>query len=610
VDQALRYGAEIADALDKAHRQGIVHRDLKPENVMLTRSGAKLLDFGIAKLVAGAEQRARSLLTTAPPELTARGAILGTYRYMAPEQLECGEADSRTDIFALGAVLYEMLTGRRAFEGDSQASLISAIMSGEPPRVTELEPLVPAVLDHIVGTCLAKDPDERWQSAADVERQLRWIAQARESASVAAASEKRRWSLSRLAASALVLAVIVIGAGTAARWLAPGLMAELAEPSYPERLSVMLPPEHPMAFRCFPCSSLAISQDDTQIAYVGMGLTLAADEQRDLLYVRSLDSVHARAIPGTEGAEQPFFSPDGRWIAFFAPVDGPLSPLRATALKKVPLDGGRVVTIAEGITSDGSGVWLDDDTIIYSSWGDTGLLRVSADGGTIRTLTTLDIERGEWAHSMPVALPDGKVLFSVRNPQAPIRYRIEALALDSLERRLVLDNAHAPHFLESGHLLFLREDTMRVAPFDAQRAMVTGPAVPLADAVRRDGPLLTPGPTPQLAVSRNGTLAYVPLAGHEGGTLGIVLRMAPFRGWGRRTDTSCRASHATADTLPRRSGHETSTVARSCESSTSRVASCCRARRGSFSPTRLRGTRAVKPSRCTPNAAMTAAFSL
>src|SRR5262249_10717880 len=207
-EQTLKFGIEIADALDKAHRQGIVHRDLKPGNVMLTKSGVKLLDFGLAKAVEPARPASgmTALPTVASSPLTQEGTILGTFQYMAPEQLEGKEADARSDIFAFGAVLYEMATGRKAFSGTSQASLISAIMKEEPPAVSSVAPLTPPALDRVVKTCLAKDPEERWQSARDLASQLQWIASAGSQAGVpvpAAARRKARetvaWALTGLA---------------------------------------------------------------------------------------------------------------------------------------------------------------------------------------------------------------------------------------------------------------------------------------------------------------------------------------------------------------------------------------------------------------------------
>src|SRR5438128_687941 len=221
-EQVLRYGIEMADALDKAHRQGIVHRDLKPGNVMLTKSGVKLLDFGLAKAIGPASQTSglTALPTVAPAQnLTQEGTILGTFQYMAPEQLEGREADARTDIFAFGAVLYEMATGRKAFAGTSQASLISSIMGSEPPPIATLAPMTPPALERVVRTCLAKDPEERWQSAHDIKSELTWIAQAGSQAGVAApvvALRKRRdraaWAVIGLIAGAAI--------GTAIAWTA------------------------------------------------------------------------------------------------------------------------------------------------------------------------------------------------------------------------------------------------------------------------------------------------------------------------------------------------------------------------------------------------------
>ncbi len=212
LDQALQYGIEIADALDKAHRQGVVHRDLKPGNIMLTKSGAKLLDFGLAKMsVAETDAAGLSALPTEAQPLTKEGSILGTFQYMAPEQLEGKEADARTDIFAFGSVLYEMVTGRRAFEGKSQASLIAAILEHEPPAMSTLQTMTPPLLDHVVRTCLAKDPDERWQSAGDVERELNWIAEVGSESGVSTPVGARPRSRDLAWGLSLLLAVVVTG---------------------------------------------------------------------------------------------------------------------------------------------------------------------------------------------------------------------------------------------------------------------------------------------------------------------------------------------------------------------------------------------------------------
>ncbi|HYV40588.1 MAG TPA: protein kinase, partial [Thermoanaerobaculia bacterium] len=308
----LRYGIEMADALDKAHRQGIVHRDLKPGNVMLTKTGVKLLDFGLAKALpspggrgAGGEGLT-SLPTMASAPLTQEGTILGTFQYMAPEQLEGKEADARTDIFAFGAVLYEMATGRKAFSGTSQASLISAIMKEEPAPIAALQPMTPPALDRVVHSCLAKDPEERWQSAHDIKSELAWIAQAGSQAGIAApvvASRRRKdrlgWGVAGAAAGAILAA--------AATW---GVLASRPAVSRPvARVAVPIPAGDTFVTDNY--LSLAISPDGRRVVYVGR----RADKRQ--LFLRSLDAAEAAPIAGTEGAYSPFFSPDGQSLGFW-----------------------------------------------------------------------------------------------------------------------------------------------------------------------------------------------------------------------------------------------------------------------------------------------------
>ncbi len=297
--EALRVGIAIADALERAHRQGVVHRDLKPGNVMLSKSGEKLMDFGLAKVrtcapghvVAGGGPQ-QSGLPTARQDLTERGTVLGTFQYMAPEQLEGNEADARTDIFALGTVIYEMATGRKAFGGKSQASLIAAILSGDPPPMTALQPLTPPALERLVRGCLAKDPDERWQSAGDVRRELRWIAEG--SGAVAAAAGgpgvRRRPGRERLAWLAVGVAL-----GLAAA--APFIFSYLREP-HPGRRPVRLAVTPPASVTTW--GDLAMSPDGRQIAFV------AGSGERRTLWTRGLESLEARELPGTEGAAMPF----------------------------------------------------------------------------------------------------------------------------------------------------------------------------------------------------------------------------------------------------------------------------------------------------------------
>src|SRR5262245_30317869 len=302
-EQTLKYGIEIADALDKAHRQGIVHRDLKPGNIMLTKSGVKLLDFGLAKAIQPAAPASgmTALPTMASSPLTQEGTILGTFQYMAPEQLEGKDADARTDIFAFGAVLYEMVTGKKAFSGASQASLISSIMSSEPAALGSLAPMTPPALERVVKTCLAKDPEERWQSAHDIKSELVWIAQAGSQAGVAApvlASRKKRdraaWAAIGLLAGALLAA--------AGSWTL--LRTRPAAPQPVTRAAIAIPAGDTFVTDNY--SSLAISPDGRRVVYVGR----RADKRQ--LFLRQLDALEATPIAGTEGAYSPFFSPDGQ----------------------------------------------------------------------------------------------------------------------------------------------------------------------------------------------------------------------------------------------------------------------------------------------------------
>jgi len=297
-DQALQFAIQIADGLATAHRAGIVHRDLKPGNIMLVKTGAKLLDFGLAKaskpVVAGA---ALSMLPTTPPNLTAQGAILGTFQYMAPEQLEGRDADARTDIFAFGAVIYEMLTGRKAFEGKSQANIIAGILEHDPPPISDAQPLTPRALDHIVKKCLAKDPDDRWQSAADLRSELKWVAEGTAEGAVGAASSTRSrrtvWALGAVAVVAM--AALAVLATLYFRRAVP-------EPVV-TRLDVVTPPTTD-AF------SFALSLDGRQLAFLANG------EKGPQLWLRPLDQVGAQPLAGTEGAGLPFWAPDGRAIGF------------------------------------------------------------------------------------------------------------------------------------------------------------------------------------------------------------------------------------------------------------------------------------------------------
>ena len=461
LDEALGIALQIADALDKAHQQGVVHRDLKPGNVMLlsgagSRPGVphvKLLDFGLAKLTAPTAAVESALTVRA--DLTQPGMILGTMSYMAPEQVEGQEADTRTDVFAFGALLYEMLTGRRAFEGKSQASLIAAIMHGEPPPLAMLVPMTPASLDRLVRRCLAKDPDDRWQTVHDLLIQLRWITGGRNRAG--APSQENRRRREPLVVAALALAVLVT--------------AGAAVPAF--RYFNGTPPADPFSFRvpAFGLNPLdvALSPDGTTIALV------SSADGPGALYIRPVGAIAFRKLAGTENAAQPFWSPDGRWIAFVA--GGRLKKVEASGTP--PQDLGAV---------DGffGGTWSPSGTILFGSA--KGLRRISAEGGVAESVTTL--EASEIGHYWPACLPDGERYLFLAWSADPDKREIVAGSLGSAERTRLVAASSNPGYAPSpasgsapGYLLYRRDATLLAQPFDPRRLALSGAPVQVAGEV-------------------------------------------------------------------------------------------------------------------------------
>ncbi|MBC8646332.1 MAG: serine/threonine-protein kinase, partial [Thermoanaerobaculia bacterium] len=464
LEMVLRYGIEISDALEKAHRQGIVHRDLKPGNVMLTKSGIKLVDFGLAKVALpapGSVVSSHSVLPTqAEVGLTAQGTFLGTFQYMAPEQLEGGEADGRTDIFALGLLLFEMTTGQKAFSGKTEAAVMVAIMHNEPPSVSSAKPMTPPALDRVVKTCLAKDPNDRFQTAHDVKLQLQWIAEGGSGAGVAAPVAARRKSRERLAWALVPLAALAASAATV-------LVIRLR--SEPPRviLSSLLPPEK--SSFSFEFGPMALSPDGRRVAFV------ATSSGINMLWVQPLSGVSAQPLAGTEGASNPFWSPDSRFLGFFA----------NRKLKKIEASGGAPQTLADASLGRG-GSWNREGVILFVPNSREVVHRVSASGGEASPVTKLDAGASELSHRWPVFLPDGRrFLYLAQNSLgAGEKNGIYAASLDGGERKLLFNANTNVAYTPPGHLLFYRERTLLARAFDPKSLRFTEEAFPVAEDVQ------------------------------------------------------------------------------------------------------------------------------
>jgi eukaryotic-like serine/threonine-protein kinase len=473
LEDALRIAVQIADALEAAHRHGIIHRDLKPGNIMLTKSGAKLLDFGLAKFRAEVTPAKEEFLPARTLTVTTKGTILGTLQYMAPEQLEAKDVDARTDIFALGLVIYEMVTGRRAFEGKSQASLIAAILERDPPPMTDRQPLTPPSLERVVRACLAKDPDERWQSAADVKRELAWLHEAGSTSAVPSArrvAKGERWAWG--GAVFLLLAALVAT-------LFLRRPAELPQVSF----DIPMPPQTTL-------TSLRISPDGRRIVFAATGV-----DGRSQLWLRPLDADASTPIPGTEGAAFPFWSPDSRFIAFFA----------QGKLKKMELPAGVPLVICDAPNGRG-GAWNADDVILFTPEALTALYRVPASGGVPAKVTTLDYPAGqqEQSHRFPHFLPDGNnfLFYNIDNLDGS-RSGIHAASLKSGIQRSVMASTTEACAL-SGFIITVQEGTLLARSFADLHLQPGGTPIPLAKnfeylSVQAQGPF---------SLSKNGVLIY------------------------------------------------------------------------------------------------------
>jgi eukaryotic-like serine/threonine-protein kinase len=459
VEQVLRYGIEIADALDKAHKQGIIHRDLKPGNIMITKSGAKLLDFGLAKFKSPAGPTmsgVSALATEGPRDLTAEGTILGTFQYMSPEQLEGKETDSRTDIFSLGLVLYETATGRKAFIGKSPASLIAAILSSEPPPISSIQPLAPPALDRVVKVCLSKDPDDRWQTSHDVMLELKWIAEGSSQAGVPVPVAARRKLRERIAWALASLFFVLFA-------VFAGLHFLRQSPSPPIMRVSILPPSNNTFWNSI------ISPDGLTLAFISFD-----SNGKSQIWFRPLDSAEAKPLPQTQNASWPFWSPDSRSIAFF----------QEGQLKKIEIPGGQPVKICDAPPDFGrGGAWSKYGTIVFANH--RVFYTVPAGGGTAKPLTKLASKVEE--HDWPCFLSDGRHFVFLADANDTEDHHLMVGSLDSGQSKVLLSSFVSSVACSDQHLFYVRGGTLMAQAYDASKFALVGEAFPVADQVAANG---------------------------------------------------------------------------------------------------------------------------
>jgi Tol biopolymer transport system component len=489
VAETLRIGSQVADALDRAHRAGVVHRDLKPGNIMLTKGGAKLMDFGLARatgLAGSSKSDAKAAALTQSPTiaqpLTAEGTIVGTFQYMSPEQLEGKEADERSDIWALGCVLYEMATGKRAYEGSTQASLISSIMRDQPRPMAEIAPMNPPALERLVTQCLAKDPDDRWQSAGDIKRELEWI-RGGSSAGVPAPAAKPGGKrtvvrvVSAVAMVAVAAAAFVLGTRQAERE-APRLM----------RFEIRSPAGAVFANPAEAC----LSPDGETLAFVVAPRDSAGVSR---IVVRPIGSTDARVLAGTDDASLPFWSPDGRAIGFFA----------RGKLLKVSLDGSQPVVLCDAPDARG-GCWSADNVIVFAPNNQGPIARVSSNGGSPAVVTTVDVAKHEFGHRYPQFLPDGKHFLYVAVGDGN-EFTTFAASIDGGAPVAVCKGGSAARYAAPGFLLFLERSAgytnrrLLAQRFDAGKLRTHGDPILVSADVQSNNIAY-----PNVAVDDRGTL--------------------------------------------------------------------------------------------------------